>query len=204
MAHVETDDMSAEIRGGRRKFGETEDIALLKEALAHDAHVCRRGKMTEKFEKVASSLNDRNALPWSTNGKHCTDRFKLLVANFRHTDRALSSASGVEEEYGGKCQLLADVISAIDENEEHGRLERDISARRDEHLSKAGQEVRVRSMKIMNGDRSEVDRGNGEDEEEGSFIPPSRDSDSATTPTDSRRGRKRRSTRHLSWKTFWS
>jgi hypothetical protein len=65
-----------------------------------------------------------------------------------------------------------------------------VSARRDERLAKAGQEVRVSAMKRMNGDRSEVDRGNGE-EEEGPLVPPSRDSDGATAPTDSRRGRKR-------------
>jgi hypothetical protein len=121
MAHVEGDEASAEFCGGRRKFGEAEDIALLKEALAHDSHVCRRGKMTERFEEVASSLNNTNSLPWSTNWKHCTDRFKLLVANFRRTCRALSSASRVEVEYGEKHQLLTDVVSAIDENEEHGR-----------------------------------------------------------------------------------
>jgi hypothetical protein len=49
MAHVEGDEVNAEIRSGRRKFGEAEYIALLKEALAHDAHVCKRGKTTEKF-----------------------------------------------------------------------------------------------------------------------------------------------------------
>jgi hypothetical protein len=55
MAHVEGDEASAEFRGGRRTFSEAEYIALLKEALAHDAHVRRRGKMTEKIEEVASS-----------------------------------------------------------------------------------------------------------------------------------------------------
>jgi hypothetical protein len=134
-------------------------------------------------------LNYRNALPWSTNGKHCTDRSKLLVANFCRKDRALSSASGFEEENAEKDQLLADVISAIDKNEERGRLERDMSARIDKRIAKAGQEVRASAMKRRTGDRSEVDWGNSEDEEEGSLVPPSHDCDGATTPTDSRRGR---------------
>jgi hypothetical protein len=191
MAHVEGYEASAAFRGGRRKFREAEDIALLKEALAHDAHVCRRGKMAEKFEEVASSLSNSNSLPWITNGKHYTDRFKLLVANFRRTHRALSSASGVEEEYGEKYQLLSEVVSAIDENEDRGRLKRDISAKRDERLAKAGQEVSVSAMKRRIGERSELYRVNGEVEEEGSSVPPSHDSDGANTPTDSRRRRKR-------------
>jgi hypothetical protein len=46
-------------------------------------------------------------------------------------------------------------------------------------------------MKRRISERSEVDGGNGEGEEEGSLVPPSHDSDGANTPTDSRRGRKR-------------
>jgi hypothetical protein len=88
MAEVDRDEPTLEIRGARREF--CDDIALLKEALAHNAYVCRRGKLTEKFEEVAVSLNDSSALPCPTNGKHCTDRFKLLVANFRRIDRARS------------------------------------------------------------------------------------------------------------------
>jgi hypothetical protein len=35
-------------------------------------------------------------LPWNTNGKQ-TNRIKLLLANFRRTDRARALASGTEE-----------------------------------------------------------------------------------------------------------
>ena len=151
-----------EIRGGRRKFCEADDIALLKEALAHNAHVFRRGKLTEKFEEVAVSLNHSSALPWPTNCKHCTYRFKLLVANFRRIDRARSSDSGIEEEYGEKDQLLVDIVSAIDDTEELTRLERERVFRRDDRLAKAGQEVRATAMERKESGRSVQDEEKGE------------------------------------------
>jgi hypothetical protein len=148
MAHVvEEDDVIPVSRGARRKFGEAEDIALLKEVLANEAHVCHRGTMTGKFDEVACALNNSNALPWSTNGKHCNNRFKLLLVGFRRTDRARASASGTEEDFGEKDQLLADILSAVNDNEERGRLEHEESAKRDEHLVHAGQEDLKRGVK---------------------------------------------------------
>jgi hypothetical protein len=58
MSHVLDDNVAPENCGGRRKFGETKDIALLKEIVANDSHVCRRGKVTENFEEVARALNE--------------------------------------------------------------------------------------------------------------------------------------------------
>jgi hypothetical protein len=88
MSHVLDDTVPPENRGCRRKFRETEDIALHKEIAANEAHVCRRGTMTEKFEEVARTLNEGDVLPWNTNGKPCNGRYKLLLANFRRADRA--------------------------------------------------------------------------------------------------------------------
>jgi hypothetical protein len=136
MSHVLVDNtVASENRGGCRKFGETEDVAFLKEIVANHAHVCRRGKVAENFEEVARALNEGNALPWNLNGKHCNDRNKLLLANFRRADRARALASGTGEEFGERDQLLADILSAVNDNEEHGRTEREESAKRDERLA---------------------------------------------------------------------
>jgi hypothetical protein len=143
MSHVLADNVASESRGGRRKFGEMEGITFLKEIVANDAHVCRHGKVAEKFEDVARALNEGNALPWNTNGKHCNDMYKLLLANFRRADRARALASGTEEKFGERDQLLADIHSAVNDNEERGRAGGEISAKRDERLAKAGQEVRA-------------------------------------------------------------
>jgi hypothetical protein len=93
--------------------------------VANDGHVCRFGKVTETFEEVARALNEGNALPWNTNCKHCNDRYKLLLANFRRADRARALVSGIEEKFGEREQLLADIQSAVNDNEERGRTERE-------------------------------------------------------------------------------
>jgi hypothetical protein len=115
---------------GRRKTSHS-----LIEIVANDGHVCRFAKVTETFEEVARALNQGNALPWKTNGKHCNDRYKLLLANFRRADRARALASEIEEEFGERDQLLADIQSAVNENEERGRTECENSAQRDERLA---------------------------------------------------------------------
>jgi hypothetical protein len=102
----------------RRKFGESEDIALLKEVLACGAHTCRRGSQMDKFDELSVSLNSNGALPWTADGKHCLDGYKLLVASFKRTDRARASASGIEERFGEKEELLADIASAVDDANE--------------------------------------------------------------------------------------
>jgi hypothetical protein len=58
MSHVLHDNVAPENCGGRRKLWNTEDIALLKEIMANDSHVCRRGKVTKKIEEVARALNE--------------------------------------------------------------------------------------------------------------------------------------------------
>jgi hypothetical protein len=130
----------------RRKFGESEDIALLKEVLACGAHTCRRGSQMDKFDELSVSLNSNGALPLTTDGKHCLDRYKLLVASFKRTDRARASASGIEEPFGEKEELLADIASAVDDANEHHRTERSEAAVRDTELLRAGEAIRFQAM----------------------------------------------------------
>ena len=80
----------------RRKFGEEEDILLLKEIVANGAHAVRRGSQSDKFDEVATSLNANGVMPWSTDGKHCIDRYRLLIATFRRADRARAATTGAE------------------------------------------------------------------------------------------------------------
>jgi hypothetical protein len=88
--------------------------------VANDAHVCRRGNVTEIFDEVARALNEGNALPWNSSGKHRNDRHKLLLANFRRAGRARALASGTDEVFGERDQQLADIPSAVNNNEERG------------------------------------------------------------------------------------
>jgi hypothetical protein len=85
---LDDNNVASENLGGRRRFGETEDIALLKEVVANDAHVCRRNKVAEKFEEVDRALNEGNALPSNTNGKLATTDTNSLRTSEGRTERA--------------------------------------------------------------------------------------------------------------------
>jgi hypothetical protein len=136
--------------------------------------------------------------PWNTNGKHCNDRYKLLLAKFRRVNRARALASGTEEEFGERDQLLADIQSAVNDNEERGRTEREESAKRDERLATAGKEVRANAMSRKHGARSDAKSGNAdEDGDDAERLTTSHDDKDMTTPTNSRRGRKKHSTSEL-------
>jgi hypothetical protein len=181
----------ADGRGGRRKFSEADDTALLKEVLANKAHVSLRGTMTDKFEEVAAALNNSAALPWHTNGKHCSDRFKLLLANYRRTDRVRARASGTEEDFGEKDQLLTDILSEISDFEEQSRRVREESSRRDERIAQAGREIRENAMKRRVGGRHGCGRENDDEgRDEAAQASPSRESEDTLTRAEVRSGKR--------------
>jgi hypothetical protein len=147
MAEVLAVDVPSEIRAlQRRKFGEKHDIALLKEVIAFGAHVCKRGSQMERFDAISAALNKSGVLPWSTDAKHCLDRYRLLIASFKREDRARVSASGTEEEFCERDQLLSDIVTAADDANECGRVERLEMAKRDKDLLKAGEMIRSKAM----------------------------------------------------------
>jgi hypothetical protein len=78
----------------------------------------------DKFEEVSVALNNGGAFPWMTDAKHCLDRYKLLLSNFRRLDRVRASESGTEEEFNEKDQLLSDISVAVDDANERGRSDR--------------------------------------------------------------------------------
>jgi hypothetical protein len=121
MSRVLDGNVASENRGGRRKFGETEDIALHKDIVASNAHVCRRGNVTENFEEAARALNEGNAIPWNSSSKRFNDSYKLLLASFRRADRAPALANRTDEEFVERDQQLADIQSAVNNNEKRGR-----------------------------------------------------------------------------------
>jgi hypothetical protein len=87
-------------------------------------HLEKRGESGSLFEVVAKALNDTQVLPWSMDDKNRADRFNLIVRLFRQTDRVRRAASGQEEEYGEKEQLLDDILCAIDYANEERRATR--------------------------------------------------------------------------------
>ena len=163
MAEVIAVDAPSESRGlHRRKFGEEHDIALLKEVIAIGAHVSKRGSQMENFDAISDTLNKSGVLLWSTDAKHCLDRYRLLIVTFKREDRARASASGTEEEFCERDQLLSDIITAADDVNERGRIERLEMVKRDKDPLKAGEKIRSQTMDrrgkntISNDDEEEI------------------------------------------------
>jgi hypothetical protein len=104
MSHVLDDNIPPEKRCGRQKPGETQDIEFLKEILANDADVCRRGKVVEEFDEVARAMTRTMPLPGTR-----TVSFAMTGTNF-----FLQTFEGWSERARGeRDQLLADIQSAV-------------------------------------------------------------------------------------------
>lgn len=84
----------------RRKFTKELDLHVLKEVQAVGANIAERGLTVVLFADVNRNLNCTSLFPWKMDGKHCPDRFKLLLAQWRSADRERAKRSGRGEEYG--------------------------------------------------------------------------------------------------------
>jgi hypothetical protein len=128
-----------------RKFGEEQDIALLKEVLACNAHTSKCGPLMDNFDAFSGALNASRVLPWATDGKHCLDHYKLLASCFKREEKARSKASGTKY-FNEKEQLLSDIGLAVEDAQEHCRVERLELAKRDKKFLQAGERIRLQAM----------------------------------------------------------
>jgi hypothetical protein len=116
----------------------------------------------ETFDATSAALNKSGVLPWSTEAEHCLDRYRPPFASFKREDRASASASGTEEEFCEKDQLSSDIVTADEDANEHGRVDRLEMAKRDKDLLKAGERIRSQAMSrrgsntVSNDDGDEV------------------------------------------------
>lgn len=86
----------------KRKWNPRLNLALMREVSGAGAHIPPRNEVRQRFTDVANRLNG-NAdlqLPWKTDGKHCRDRFKLLMEKWELHDRDAARASGGGELFG--------------------------------------------------------------------------------------------------------
>lgn len=132
----------------KRKWNEDANIALLKEVLATGAHIPPRNEVTQRFTEVAKRLNENKnlKLPWRTDGKHCRDRFRLLIDKWVTVDAAAAAASGGGESFGEYETLCTDIKEAIDSREEEIAELTKQKTERNERLVSGGEVVRELAM----------------------------------------------------------
>jgi len=110
----------------RRKFTEDMDLNLLREVINANAHLKKHGMQSKAFDTVAECLNAAKVLPWPTDGKHCYDRYRLLVSSTKHVDRGTVHVNGTEHlshtphhhAFGERERLLLDIRSRALGNED--------------------------------------------------------------------------------------
>ncbi|CAK4410740.1 unnamed protein product [Aphanomyces euteiches] len=83
----------------RRKFTDDEDIMLLQQVNAERAFEARQGEITRP----------------GFDYKKAQHRFGILVESHRSFNRDSSKASGIDEAYGEKLQILDELLSAVDD-----------------------------------------------------------------------------------------
>jgi hypothetical protein len=94
----------------------------------------------DNFDAVSGALNASRVIPWATDWKQCLDRYKLLVSFFKRGDRARSRASAKEEDFNENEKLLFDIVSAVDDAQEHCPVERLELAKGTRNFFKRGKE----------------------------------------------------------------
>lgn len=62
-----------------------------------------------RFEDVVGNLNGTGQLPWRTDGKHCHDRYRLLLVQWQRADRECSHTLRGGEHVGKFEQLIEDI-----------------------------------------------------------------------------------------------
>ncbi|KAJ3281412.1 hypothetical protein HDU79_010791, partial [Rhizoclosmatium sp. JEL0117] len=91
------------------------DIALLKEVLNVEPYKAAHGKTAECWENVATNLNEALSLDGDvcTTKKNAQERFKDLMKKFKADEMEALRASGTEEEFNEREQLLSDVRDMV-------------------------------------------------------------------------------------------
>ncbi|KAH9183084.1 hypothetical protein AeNC1_014940 [Aphanomyces euteiches] len=109
----------------RRKFTDDEDIMLLRQVNAERAFEARQGEITKVWTSVGRALNEHADFRRpGFDYKKAQHRFGILVESHRSFNRDSSKASGVDEAYGEKLQILDELLSAVDDakSDERDRL----------------------------------------------------------------------------------
>ncbi|RHY91962.1 hypothetical protein DYB31_016599, partial [Aphanomyces astaci] len=110
----------------KSRFTEDEDILLLREINGRLPFMAKRGQVMVRWSAVAEAVQSQDGFDRpGFDGKRAQNRFTLLLEGHRHKDEEGKRASGTDEGYGEKFQLLDDLLSAFDDwkNEEKVRLE---------------------------------------------------------------------------------
>ncbi|KAJ3009487.1 UNVERIFIED_CONTAM: hypothetical protein HDU68_002645 [Siphonaria sp. JEL0065] len=164
------------------------DIALLKEVEQIQPYSAPHGKTAERWEQVTARFN--NACAFSDNKeastKNCQARFTDLVKKFKQEEMESLRASGTEEEYSEREQLLTDLVDLMKEAEDAKSDKKRKKAADDDLREVNGAKIRDVATKRLKQKSTAAD-DNSDDDDDGSKS----SGRSSTTSSRSRSGTSR-------------
>ena len=119
-------------RRSKHHFKAQDDIDLLKLVLSDPPFKGKHGEVNQKWETLLGKLK------WDVTARTLSDRFALLVKQFKTSNSENLKKSGTEEEYTERDVLLQDIVDLMKESETIP------------DSSKTGREIRENSLKHLN------------------------------------------------------
>ena len=133
------------------RFSPKCDIALLKEIVAQNPFANKNNKV--KWLHIVVKMNalmsqTRTDIVFTDRG--CKDRLKILVNSFKKGTLASLKASGTEEEYNERDQLLTEEVELMEEKENFAR----VAEKKEHEKEEQGVDIRRISMEKLSKKRA--------------------------------------------------
>lgn len=129
-------------------FDQKDKMTLVQSVAEHGAHLAAHGHLDRLFEKVKDTFIEN--IPPSTWLQHVKpsvktlrDKFRAMMRDRRRVDHENSAASGIAEDITEVNQLLDDLISEKDREDEERKEQRDEATAKEARLVECGKELRA-------------------------------------------------------------
>lgn len=131
----------------RFNFNIQSKLTLVQSVGAHGAHVAEHGHLDAVFEEVRKTfIQNLPPSTWTTHSKPSVktlrDKFRYMMRARRTVDRSNAGASGIAEDITETDQVLDDLITEKDEEEEEKKVARDEASAKESDLIEKGFELR--------------------------------------------------------------
>ncbi|XXQ38734.1 Uncharacterized protein PBTT_09211 [Plasmodiophora brassicae] len=100
----------------RKRFSAWHDVLLLRAANDIKPWEATYGKVMAVWELIAARLANTIGFGLKKDGASLKKRFELIVGQFRKDDQESLKKFGVEEEFAARQELLADIVTRMDDH----------------------------------------------------------------------------------------
>ena len=145
--------------GKRHRFTPEDDLIILREVAAANAHVAGYGEIQKSFAVATENANCNPSLSAKVTAKSLQDRYKKLLENFRRADAADRRMSGVGGEMCEMDELLGMMEEARNDVQEKQSALKLARERQDAEKERLGKELVSRSLARRKSDGVDIEAG---------------------------------------------